>query len=120
MMVALMLPGLLLSSLLATILMLRDAFHEKLGKSQALHAGFAKAQGDVITMDADLQDSPEEIPVYTMITNQNYDLVSGWKKKRLRVVAKTFRLNYLIGQPENIWSTLNDFNCGLKAYKILW
>jgi hypothetical protein len=56
-------------------------------------------------MDADLQDSPEEIPVYTMITTQNYDLVSGWKKKRYSVVAKTFRLNYLIGQPENIWST---------------
>ncbi len=59
-------------------------FMKNFGKSQALHAGFAKAQGDVIiTMDADLQDSPEEIPgLYEMITSQNFDLVSGWKKKR--------------------------------------
>ena len=59
-------------------------FLRNFGKSQALHAGFAKAQGDVIiTMDADLQDSPEEIPdLYNMIINQKFDLVSGWKKKR--------------------------------------
>src|ERR1044071_9057052 len=59
-------------------------FLKNYGKSQALHAGFAKAQGDVvITMDADLQDNPEEIPgLYRMITEQGYDLVSGWKKKR--------------------------------------
>ena len=59
-------------------------FLRNYGKSQALHAGFAKAQGDiVITMDADLQDSPEEIPgLIDLITNQDYDLVSGWKKKR--------------------------------------
>src|SRR5690606_3243358 len=66
-------------------------FLKNFGKSQALHAGFAKAQGDVIiTMDADLQDSPDEIPeLYNMIINQNYDLVSGWKKKRYdSVVSK--------------------------------
>ena len=66
-------------------------FLRNYGKSQALHAGFAKAQGDVIiTMDADLQDSPDEIPeLYHMITDQQYDLVSGWKKKRYdSVVAK--------------------------------
>ena len=59
-------------------------FMRNFGKSQALHAGFAKAKGDVvITMDADLQDSPEEIPeLFRMITQDNYDLVSGWKKKR--------------------------------------
>src|SRR6187397_2838944 len=59
-------------------------FLRNFGKSQALHAGFAKAKGDVIiTMDADLQDSPEEIPdLYNMVLNQNFDLVSGWKKKR--------------------------------------
>ena len=59
-------------------------FHRNYGKSQALHAGFKKASGDVvITMDADLQDNPEEIPeLYKMITQDSYDLVSGWKKKR--------------------------------------
>src|SRR5690606_6249445 len=59
-------------------------FHKNYGKSQALHSGFAIAKGDVvITMDADLQDSPDEIPdLYNMIVNQKYDLVSGWKKKR--------------------------------------
>jgi glycosyltransferase involved in cell wall biosynthesis len=66
-------------------------FLRNFGKSQALHAGFAKAEGDVvITMDADLQDSPDEIPdLYNMIMQQNFDLVSGWKKKRYdSVVAK--------------------------------
>ncbi|MEY4012081.1 MAG: Undecaprenyl-phosphate 4-deoxy-4-formamido-L-arabinose transferase [Bacteroidota bacterium] len=66
-------------------------FMKNFGKSQALHAGFAKAKGDVIiTMDADLQDSPEEIPgLFDMITNGNFDLVSGWKKKRYdSVMAK--------------------------------
>lgn len=60
-------------------------FFKNYGKSQALHAGFAQAQGDVvITMDADLQDNPEEIPeLYTMITKQKYDLVSGWKKSAM-------------------------------------
>lgn len=96
-------------------------FMRNFGKSQALHAGFAKAQGDVIiTMDADLQDSPEEIPgLYTMITTQNYDLVSGWKKKRYdSVVAKNIPsklFNWAARKTSGV--QLNDFNCGLKAYK---
>lgn len=75
-------------------------FLRNYGKSQALHAGFAKAQGDVIiTMDADLQDSPDEIPeLYSMIVNQKYDLVSGWKKNALtQSYLKTYRQNYSIG-----------------------
>jgi len=96
-------------------------FMRNFGKSQALHAGFAKAQGDVvITMDADLQDSPEEIPeLYNMITNQNYDLVSGWKKKRYdSVVFKNLPsklFNWAARKTSGVY--LNDFNCGLKAYK---
>ncbi|MBX9887466.1 MAG: glycosyltransferase family 2 protein [Flavobacteriaceae bacterium] len=96
-------------------------FMRNFGKSQALHAGFAKAQGDVIiTMDADLQDSPEEIPgLYSMITTQNYDLVSGWKKKRYdSVVAKNIPsklFNWAARKTSGV--QLNDFNCGLKAYK---
>ncbi|MBU0939867.1 MAG: glycosyltransferase family 2 protein [Bacteroidetes bacterium] len=96
-------------------------FMRNFGKSQALHAGFAKAQGDVIiTMDADLQDSPEEIPgLYSMITAQNYDLVSGWKKKRYdSVVAKNIPsklFNWAARKTSGV--QLNDFNCGLKAYK---
>ncbi len=96
-------------------------FLTNFGKSQALHAGFAKAQGDVvITMDADLQDSPDEIPeLYNMITKQNYDLVSGWKKKRYdSVVAKNLPsklFNWAARKTSNV--QLNDFNCGLKAYK---
>ncbi|MFV8270439.1 glycosyltransferase family 2 protein [Flavobacterium sp. GT2N3] len=96
-------------------------FMKNFGKSQALHAGFAKAQGDVIiTMDADLQDSPEEIPgLYDMITNGNYDLVSGWKKKRYdSVVAKNLPsklFNWAARKTSGV--ELNDFNCGLKAYK---
>ena len=80
-------------------------FLKNYGKSQALHAGFAKAQGDVvITMDADLQDSPDEIPgLYHMIVSGNFDLVSGWKKKRYDAVIT-----------KNLPSKL--FNCGLKAY----
>jgi glycosyltransferase involved in cell wall biosynthesis len=96
-------------------------FQRNFGKSQALHAGFAKAQGDVIiTMDADLQDSPEEIPgLYEMILKQNFDLVSGWKKKRYDAVmtknwpSKLF--NWAARQTSGV--QLNDFNCGLKAYK---
>ncbi len=90
------------------------------GKSAALQIGFEAAQGDVvITMDADLQDSPDEIPdLYKMIHVENYDLVSGWKKKRFDPITKTI--------PTKIfnWATrkmsgiqLHDFNCGLKAYK---
>ena len=96
-------------------------FLKNFGKSQALHAGFAKAQGDVIiTMDADLQDSPEEIPeLYNMITKQNYDLVSGWKKKRYdSVVSKNLPsklFNWAARKTSGV--ELNDFNCGLKAYK---
>ncbi|HSD14091.1 MAG TPA: glycosyltransferase family 2 protein [Flavobacterium sp.] len=96
-------------------------FLRNYGKSQALHAGFAKAQGDVIiTMDADLQDSPDEIPgLFSMITNDNYDLVSGWKKKRYdSVVAKNLPsklFNWAARKTSGV--KLNDFNCGLKAYK---
>lgn len=96
-------------------------FMKNFGKSQALHAGFAKAQGDVIiTMDADLQDSPEEIPgLYDMITNGDFDLVSGWKKKRYdSVVAKNIPsklFNWAARKTSGVY--LNDFNCGLKAYK---
>ena len=96
-------------------------FLRNYGKSQALHSGFAKAQGDiVITMDADLQDSPEEIPgLYDMIINGNYDLVSGWKKKRYdSVVAKNIPsklFNWAARKTSGVY--LNDFNCGLKAYK---
>ena len=96
-------------------------FLTNFGKSQALHAGFARAQGDVIvTMDADLQDSPDEIPgLYKMITDGNFDLVSGWKKKRYDSVmtknlpSKLF--NWAARKTSGV--TLNDFNCGLKAYK---
>lgn len=96
-------------------------FLKNFGKSQALHAGFAKAQGDVIiTMDADLQDSPDEIPeLYEMIVRQNYDLVSGWKKKRYdSVVSKNLPsklFNWAARRTSGV--ELNDFNCGLKAYK---
>ncbi len=96
-------------------------FMKNFGKSQALHAGFAQAKGDVIiTMDADLQDSPDEIPgLYNMIVNDNYDLVSGWKKKRYdSVVAKNIPsklFNWAARKTSGV--QLNDFNCGLKAYK---
>lgn len=96
-------------------------FLRNYGKSQALHAGFDRANGDVvITMDADLQDSPDEIPgLLEMITNQNYDLVSGWKKKRYdSVVAKNIPsklFNWAARKTSGVH--LNDFNCGLKAYK---
>jgi len=96
-------------------------FFKNFGKSQALHAGFEKAIGDVvITMDADLQDSPEEIPgLYNMIVNDDYDVVSGWKKKRYdafiskNVPSKLF--NWAARKTSGI--QLHDFNCGLKAYK---
>lgn len=97
-------------------------FLQNFGKSQALHAGFAKATGDVIiTMDADLQDNPEEIPeLYDMIVNQGYDLVSGWKKKRYdSVLSKNMPsklFNWAARKTSGV--QLNDFNCGLKAYNI--
>lgn len=95
-------------------------FLRNFGKSQALHAGFAMAQGDVvITMDADLQDNPEEIPeLYNMVCNQGYDLVSGWKK--VRYDSKIFKnfpskiFNWAARKTSGV--QLNDFNCGLKAY----
>ena len=96
-------------------------FMRNFGKSQALHAGFARAKGDVvITMDADLQDSPEEIPeLFRMITQDNYDLVSGWKKKRYdNAVTKNLPsklFNWAARKTSGVH--LNDFNCGLKAYK---
>jgi glycosyltransferase involved in cell wall biosynthesis len=96
-------------------------FLRNYGKSQALHAGFAKAQGEVvITMDADLQDSPDEIPeLYNMIIEGKFDLVSGWKKKRYdSVVAKNLPsklFNWAARKTSGV--QLNDFNCGLKAYK---
>lgn len=96
-------------------------FLKNFGKSQALHAGFAKAQGSVIiTMDADLQDSPDEIPeLYNMIVNNGFELVSGWKKKRYdAVLAKNMPsklFNWAARKTSGV--KLNDFNCGLKAYK---
>jgi glycosyltransferase involved in cell wall biosynthesis len=95
-------------------------FLRNFGKSQALHAGFARAQGDVvITMDADLQDNPEEIPeLYRLIFQEQYDLVSGWKKKRYdstlskNLPSKLF--NWAARKTSGV--QLNDFNCGLKAY----
>jgi len=96
-------------------------FLRNFGKSQALHAGFAKAQGDVVvTMDADLQDSPDEIPeLFNMVTSGGFDLVSGWKKKRYdHVVTKNLPsklFNWAARKTSGVY--LNDFNCGLKAYK---
>ena len=95
-------------------------FMQNFGKSQALHAGFDKAIGTVvITMDADLQDNPEEIPgLYQMITSDGYDLVSGLKKKRYdSVVSKNLPsklFNWAARRTSGV--KLNDFNCGLKAY----
>ncbi len=96
-------------------------FLRNFGKSQALHAGFDTAQGDVIiTMDADLQDNPEEIPgLYELITKENYDLVSGWKKKRYdSLISKNLPsklFNWAARRTSGV--KLHDFNCGLKAYK---
>jgi glycosyltransferase involved in cell wall biosynthesis len=95
-------------------------FLKNFGKSQALHAGFKMAKGNVvITMDADLQDNPEEIPaLYKMIIEEKYDLVSGWKKKRFdpligkNLPSKLF--NFAARKTSGV--QLNDFNCGLKAY----
>ena len=96
-------------------------FLRNYGKSQALHAGFKAAEGEVIiTMDADLQDSPDEIPaLYEMITKDNYDLVSGWKKKRYDSVLAKNLPSKLFNWADRKTSglTLHDFNCGLKAYK---
>lgn len=96
-------------------------FQKNYGKSQALHAGFKAAEGEVIiTMDADLQDNPEEIPeLYKMVNEEGYDLVSGWKKKRYdSVVFKNMPsklFNWAARKTSGV--RLNDFNCGLKAYR---
>ena len=95
-------------------------FQRNYGKSAALQKGFEACEGDVvITMDADLQDSPEEIPaLYEMITNQDFDLVSGWKKKRHDQLSKTIPTKLYNWAARRITGIfLHDFNCGLKAYK---
>ena len=96
-------------------------FRRNYGKSPALNTGFARAQGNVvITMDADLQDSPEEIPeLYRMITQEGYDLVSGWKKKRYDPLSKTIPTKLFNATARKVSGikNLHDFNCGLKAYR---
>ena len=96
-------------------------FRRNYGKSPALFCGFEKAQGDVvITMDADLQDSPDEIPeLYRMITVEGYDLVSGYKKKRYDPLSKTLptKLFNATARAVSGIRNLHDFNCGLKAYR---
>lgn len=95
-------------------------FQRNYGKSAALFAGFEACNGNVvITMDADLQDSPEEIPgLYKMITQDGYDLVSGWKKKRHDPISKTIPTKLFNWATRKLTSIeLNDFNCGLKAYR---
>ncbi len=95
-------------------------FRRNYGKSAALNEGFKQAQGDVIiTMDADLQDSPDEIPaLYKMISADGYDIVSGWKKKRNDPISKTIP-SKLFNRVTRSMSGIHihDFNCGLKAYK---
>lgn len=95
-------------------------FRRNYGKSAALQTGFEAARGKVvITMDADMQDSPDEIPhLYRMITEEGYDVVSGWKKKRYDPVSKTIPtklFNWAVRRMSKI--RLHDFNCGLKAYR---
>ena len=96
-------------------------FRRNYGKSAALYHGFKEAQGDVvITMDADLQDNPDEIPaLYNMIINEDYDLVSGWKKKRYDPLSKRIptKLYNATARRVSGIKNLHDFNCGLKAYK---
>jgi glycosyltransferase involved in cell wall biosynthesis len=96
-------------------------FRKNQGKSSGLNVGFKAAQGDVvITMDADLQDSPEEIPdLYKMITVDGFDMVSGWKKKRFDPLSKTIPTKLFNAATRRISKIqLHDFNCGLKAYKL--
>ncbi|MBQ4632364.1 MAG: glycosyltransferase family 2 protein [Prevotella sp.] len=96
-------------------------FRRNYGKSPALYCGFKEAQGDVvITMDADLQDSPDEIPeLYRMITKDEYDLVSGYKQKRYDPLSKTIPTKLFNATARKISGikNLHDFNCGLKAYR---
>ncbi len=96
------------------------SFRRNYGKSAALNEGFRATQGDVvITMDADLQDSPDEIPeLFQLIKSGQYDLVSGWKQKRYDPISKTLPtklFNWATRKMSGI--SLNDFNCGLKAYR---
>ena len=95
-------------------------FRRNYGKSAALNTGFQVTKGSVvITMDADLQDSPDEIPgLYNMIVNEGFDLVSGWKAKRYDPITKTIPTKFFNGMTRLMSGIkLNDFNCGLKAYK---
>jgi glycosyltransferase involved in cell wall biosynthesis len=96
-------------------------FRRNYGKSAALHTGFEEAQGEVvITMDADLQDSPDEIPgLFAMIKEQGFDLVSGWKKKRYDPLSKTIPSKLYNATASYVTGIkLHDFNCGLKAYRL--
>ena len=97
-------------------------FRRNYGKSAALYQGFKKAKGDVvITMDADLQDSPDEIPeLYRMIMEEKYDLVSGYKKKRYDPLSKTLPTKLFNATARKVSGihNLHDFNCGLKAYRL--
>ena len=96
-------------------------FRRNYGKSPALNTGFRRAKGDVvITMDADLQDSPDEIPeLYRMTTEEGYDLVSGWKQKRYDPLSKTIPTKLFNATARRVSGihNLHDFNCGLKAYR---
>lgn len=96
-------------------------FRRNYGKSPALYCGFGRAKGDVvITMDADLQDSPDEIPeLYRMVTKDGYDLVSGYKQKRYDPLTKTIPTKLFNATARKISGVrnLHDFNCGLKAYR---
>ena len=96
-------------------------FRRNYGKSPALFCGFAEAQGDVvITMDADLQDSPDEIPeLYRMVKEEGYDLVSGYKQKRYDPLSKTLPTKLFNATARKVSGikNLHDFNCGLKAYR---
>ncbi|MEJ8757492.1 glycosyltransferase family 2 protein [Pontibacter sp. H259] len=98
------------------------SFNRNYGKSAALHMGFERCAGEVvITMDADLQDSPDEIPaLYDMIKHQKYDLVSGWKQKRFDPLSKTIPTKLFNAATRKLSGIqLHDFNCGLKAYRNL-
>ncbi|MBK9319496.1 MAG: glycosyltransferase family 2 protein, partial [Bacteroidetes bacterium] len=97
-------------------------FRRNYGKSAALQKGFEMCTGSVvITMDADMQDSPDEIPsLYKMIVDEGYDLVSGWKQKRYDPISKTIPskfFNWATRKMSGI-NNLHDFNCGLKSYKV--
>jgi glycosyltransferase involved in cell wall biosynthesis len=98
------------------------SFNRNYGKSAALNEGFKRCEGEVvITMDADLQDSPEEIPaLYDMIKHQKFDLISGWKEKRFDPISKTIPTKLFNAATRKLSGIkLHDFNCGLKAYRHL-